>query len=152
MLSTIGGGMAGRGGGLGARATSWARERPCCTAFSNFCSAIGFSRKLRAPMRVASTAVSMVACPDIMMTGMVSRPSRCHSLSRVTPSVSGIQISSRTRSGAPAARASRACCAFSASVIAWPSSPRISESSSRMPISSSTTSMFAIFAFRLQPG
>ena len=54
----------------GARATSWARVRPCCTAFSSFCRAIGFSRKFRAPMRVASTAVSIVAWPDIMMTGM----------------------------------------------------------------------------------
>ena len=35
--STFGGGMLGRGGGLGARATSWARVRPCCTAFSSFC-------------------------------------------------------------------------------------------------------------------
>ncbi len=33
---------------------------------------IGFSRNDSAPMRVASTAVSMVAWPLIMMTGMVA--------------------------------------------------------------------------------
>ena len=35
---------------------------------------------------------------NIMTTGMVSRPALAHSLSRVIPSVSGIQISSSTRS------------------------------------------------------
>ena len=49
-------------------------------------------------MRVASPAVSIVACPLIMSTGMVSAPFMAHSLSRVTPSVSGIQMSSSTRS------------------------------------------------------
>jgi hypothetical protein len=37
---------------------------------------MGFSRNASAPMRVASTAVSMVAWPLIMMTGMVSAPAR----------------------------------------------------------------------------
>jgi hypothetical protein len=60
---------------------------------------MGFSRNDWAPILVASTAVSMVAWPLIMMTGMVSRPVVDHSLSRVTPSVSGIQMSSSTRSG-----------------------------------------------------
>ena len=50
-------------------------------------------------MRVASTAVSMVAWPDIITTGMVSCPLAAHSLSSVMPSVSGIQMSSSTRSG-----------------------------------------------------
>ena len=59
---------------------------------------MGFSRKDSAPMRVASTAVSMVAWPLIMMTGMVSWPAEAHSLSSDTPSVSGIQMSSSTRS------------------------------------------------------
>ena len=39
----------------------------------------------------------------------------------------------------------RAAVAFSASRMSWPSSRRISESSSRMPISSSTIRIFAIF-------
>ena len=68
---------------------------------------MGFSRKARAPILVASTAVSMVACPLIMITGMVSRPVEDHSLSRVTPSVSGIQISSRHQVG-PFTQACRA--------------------------------------------
>jgi hypothetical protein len=66
-------------------------------------------------MRVASTAVSMVAWPLIMMTGMVRRPLPAHSLSSVTPSVSGIQMSSSTRSYTLATRALRAWVAFSAS-------------------------------------
>ena len=49
-------------------------------------------------MRVASTAVSIVAWPLIMMTGMVSNSFVAHSFSRLTPSVSGIQISSSTKS------------------------------------------------------
>jgi len=44
------------------------------TVASSFCSAIGFSRKSMAPMRVASTAVSMVPWPDIMITGMLRCP------------------------------------------------------------------------------
>ena len=69
---------------------------------------IGFSRNDCAPILVASTAVSMVACPLIMMTGMLSMPVVDHSLSRVTPSVSGIQMSSSTRSGRARPRAARA--------------------------------------------
>ncbi|RWA46711.1 hypothetical protein AU476_35540 [Cupriavidus sp. UYMSc13B] len=88
---------------------------------------------------------------DIMMTGIVSCPCADHSLSRVTPSVSGIQISSSTRSGVPAARYSRACSAFSASSTTWPSSLRISESSSRIPISSSTTRIVAILPLLTPP-
>ena len=106
---------------------------------------MGFSRKENAPMRVASTAVSMVACPLIMMTGMVSKPLLDHSLSKVTPSVSGIQMSSSTRSYPPALRAARAWVAFSARSTLCPSSLRISDSKSRMPCSSSTTKMFAMY-------
>ena len=91
----------------------------CLSAFftvsSNFCRAIGFSRKSVAPMRVASTAESIVPCPDIITTGMVRRPLADHSLSNEIPSVSGIQMSSRTRSGRFSARSLRAAAAFSAS-------------------------------------
>src|SRR5260364_178532 len=69
---------------------------PCANPFSialnNFCKAMGFSRKSSAPILVASTAVLIVACPDIIMTGIVSWPCDAHSLSKVMPSVSGIQI------------------------------------------------------------
>ena len=118
------------------------------TVASSFCSAIGFSRKSVAPMRVASTAVSIVPCPDIITTGMVRRPEADHSLSRETPSVSGIQMSSRTRSGRSSARTRRALAAFSARRTECPSSARISERSSRMPISSSTTRICAMFSSR----
>lgn len=66
-------------------------------------------------MRVASTAVSIVPCPDIMTTGIVRRPALDHSLSRVMPSVSGIQMSSNTKSGRARVRCVRASLAFSAS-------------------------------------
>ena len=66
-------------------------------------------------MRVASTAVSMVPWPDIITTGMVSSPALAHSLSSVMPSVSGIQMSSSTRSGRAWLRNARASAAFSAS-------------------------------------
>src|SRR5712692_11281291 len=65
------------------------------------------------------------------------------------PSVSGIQMSSRTRSGRCRSRNRRALPAFSASTTWWPSSARISESSSRMPTSSSTTRIWAISSRRL---
>ena len=76
--------------------------RPCSTARSSFCSVIGFSRKAIAPCLVASTAVSIVPWPLIMMTGIVRQAVALHSLSSVMPSTSGIQMSSSTRSGAHA--------------------------------------------------
>src|SRR6476620_6466120 len=75
---------------------------------------------------------------------MVSWPLVAHSLSRVIPSMSGIQMSNRTRSGRPRLRAARASLAFSASRTWWPSSRRISDNNSRIPISSSTTSIWLI--------
>ena len=87
----------------------------CSTARSSFCSVIGFSRKAMAPCLVASTAVSMVPWPLIMITGMVSCDVVPHSLSRLMPSTSGIQMSSSTRSGRMRSRTARACAAFSAS-------------------------------------
>ena len=124
--------------------------RAFLTVVSSFCRAIGFSRKSTAPTRVASTAESIVPCPDIITTGMVSKPVDDHSLSSEIPSVSGIQISSSTRSGRFSLRQRRAAPAFSATVTVCPSSDNISESSSRMPISSSTTSICAIVNSRLK--
>src|SRR5712671_119970 len=66
------------------------------------------------------------------------------------PSVSGIQISSSTRSGRCRSRCRRASPALSATETWCPSSARISDSSSRMPTSSSTTSMWAIALSRLR--
>ena len=65
-------------------------------------------------MRVASTAVSIVAWPDIITTGMVSCPLFDHSFNKVMPSVSGIQISKSTKSGRICSRTVRACIALSA--------------------------------------
>ena len=52
--------------------------------------------------------------PDIMTTGIVSWPELPHSRSSVTPSVSGIQMSSSTSAGCMRERYARASCAFSA--------------------------------------
>src|SRR5438477_419071 len=79
-----------------------------------------------------------------MITGMVSWPPVAHSLRSVIPSASGIQISSNTRSGRLCARNERAAVAFSASCTECPSSERISDRSSRIPTSSSTTSICAM--------
>jgi len=49
-----------------------------------------------------------------MTTGIVSMPAVAHSLSSVMPSVSGIQMSSNTRSGRAPLRNARASLAFSA--------------------------------------
>ena len=85
------------------------------TASSSFAVDRGFSRKSYAPSRVASTAVSTVPCPDIMMTGASSPVLLSdHSLSREIPSESGIQMSSRMRSGRRLRRDARADSAFSA--------------------------------------
>ena len=59
------------------------------TASRSFAVESGFSRKSYAPSRVASTAVSIVPWPDIMMTGEAPVPVSDHSLSREMPSVSG---------------------------------------------------------------
>ena len=84
------------------------------TASSSFAVDRGFSRKSYAPSRVASTAVSTVPWPDIMMTGASPVLLSDHSLNREIPSESGIQMSSRTRSGRRLRRDARAFSAFSA--------------------------------------
>ncbi len=59
----------------------------------------GFSIKSYAPSLVVLTAVSMLACPDIMMTGRRGKRAFI-SFKASTPSIPGSHISSRTRSGA----------------------------------------------------
>src|SRR5260221_9940453 len=101
-------------------------------------------------MRVASTAVSIVPWPDIITTGMPSWPLAAHSLSSEMPSVSGIQMSSSARSGPWCPRDRGASRAPPAGRTWWPSSARISESSSRIPTSSSTTRICAMASGRLR--
>ena len=84
------------------------------TVRSSLDSDSGFSTKSNAPRRVASTAVSTVPWPDIITTGQSSLVTADHSRSRVMPSVSGIQMSSSTRSGMARARDARACPALAA--------------------------------------
>ena len=84
------------------------------TTRSSFASDSGFSTKSKAPRRVASTAVSTVPWPHIITTGHRSAAWLDHSRSSVMPSVSGIQMSSSTRSGSWRARAARAWAASAA--------------------------------------
>ena len=53
-----------------ASASARVRRKAVSTAMSRASVLSGFSRKFRAPTRTARTAVSMVACPLIMMTGV----------------------------------------------------------------------------------
>ena len=115
---------------------------------SSFWRAIGFSRKSKAPKRVASTAVSMVPCPDIITTGMLSCPPACHSLRSEMPSVSGIQMSRE-----PDRAKSLAHPAGRRGVLGEPDVVALVDQDFReqlrIPTSSSTTRMIAMFAFLL---
>jgi hypothetical protein len=56
---------------------------------------------------VAFTAVSMVACPEIITTAVSGR--RCFISARASsPSIPGIQMSRKTRSGASSTRRAKA--------------------------------------------
>src|SRR6202044_1481567 len=97
----------------------------------------GFSRKSKAPSLVARTAVSMVPCPEIMMT------SGAFSLSRILPSVSrpsipGSQTSSSTTSNACLPIISSPASPLSAIEVLKPSSSSTPFSDWRIVGSSST--------------
>ena len=93
---------------------SCAASRARRTASRSLAVDSGFSRKSYAPSRVASTAVSIVPWPDIMMTGGSPVLTSDHSLSREIPSESGNQMSRRMRSGRRLRRDARAASAFPA--------------------------------------
>ncbi len=79
------------------RRASSACARPLRIVSSSRSMSIGFSRKSNAPSFVASTAVPMVPCPEMMMTGSAG----CCSLSdpsTSSPSMPGILTSSSTMS------------------------------------------------------
>ena len=79
-----------------------------------------------APSFVASIAVSMVACPDIMITGKFIAFSFDHFFNKEIPSTSGIHISKKTRSGILFLILISASIADSAISVEYPSSIRIS--------------------------
>jgi hypothetical protein len=97
---------------------SWPASTAWPTTRRSLASDSGFSMKSHAPSRVASTAVSMLPWPEIMMTGHGRPPRSLHSRSRLMPSRSGIQMSSRIASGRWRRRASRAAAADSATSTA----------------------------------
>src|SRR6266576_3265033 len=103
----------------------------------------GFSRKSYAPSLVARTAVSMVPCPEIMMTS--GGLSRARILCRVSsPSMPGSHTSSRTTSKACFSSRSRHASPLSASPVLKPSSSSTPRRESRMPDSSSTMRMLCM--------
>src|SRR5581483_2604291 len=103
----------------------------------------GFSRKSYAPSLVARTAVSMVPCPEIMMTS--GGLSRSRIFSRVSsPSIPGSHMSRSTTSKRPLSRTSRHSSPLAASAAWWPSSSSTPFREERMPDSSSTISMLGM--------
>ena len=84
------------------RRRSFSRRRLACSsaffrATSTFSRLSGFSRKSKAPARVASTASAIVPCPEIMIAG--ARVSFCwRERSRSMPLPSGRRMSNRNAS------------------------------------------------------
>jgi hypothetical protein len=131
------------------------RCRSCWFSLSSLCSLsafstvskslsdeIGFSRKSRAPNRVALIAISMCACPDIITTGAVT-PLRFSSSSNVRPSLPGMTTSERIRSKLSALASSRAFAALSQTVASCPASRKARASEASVLASSSTIKRFA---------
>src|SRR5579863_2632167 len=103
----------------------------------------GFSKKSYAPNFVARTAVSMVPCPEIIMTSGAFSFSRI--FCRVSrPSIPGSQTSSRTRSKSCLPRISRPASPLSASEALKPSSSSTPFSDWRIVGSSSTMRMLCM--------
>ena len=100
----------------------------------------GFSKKSNAPSLVARTAVSMVPCPEMMITSGGSSCSLIFS-SVSSPSIPGSQISRRTRSYERVFSVSRQASPLSATPTLKPSSSSAPRSDLRMSASSSTTRM-----------
>src|SRR5580692_2810513 len=103
----------------------------------------GFSRKSYAPSLVARTAVSIVPCPEIMMTSGAFSFSRI--FSRVSkPSIPGSQTSSKTTSNACLLMISRLASPLSAVDALKPSSSSTPLSDWRIVGSSSTMRMLCM--------
>ena len=112
------------------------------TVSSSFSVEIGFSRKSRAPSRVARTAISICAWPDIMTTGVLN-PCCLSSSSKASPSFPGITTSERIKSKFCAFASSSALAALSQTVASCPASRKARESEASVLASSSTISKWA---------
>ncbi len=117
---------------------------------SNFSVAIGFSRKSTAPSRVARTAISMCACPDIITTG-VATPSFLRLSSNHKPSFPGITTSERIKSNVSDFARSRAFVALSHTTASWPARRKARDSDASVFASSSTTRRCAFRGNLLPP-
>ncbi len=124
-------------------------RRPSFSAFSTVSSSfsveIGFSRKSRAPRRVARTAISMCAWPDIMTTG-VGTPCAFSSSRSARPSLPGMTTSESIRSNDCDLASSRALLALSQTAASCPSRRNARDSDASVLASSSTISKCAFCA------
>src|SRR5258706_12461265 len=117
------------------------------TVSKSFSVEIGFSRKSKAPRRVARTAISMSACPDIITTGAVT-PCAFNSSSSAKPPLPGITTSERMRSKLCALASCSALSALSHTVASCPASRNARDSDASVFASSSTISRCAFVGNR----
>jgi len=103
----------------------------------------GFSRKSAAPSRVARTAISILACPEIITTGS-EIPSPRTSSSSTSPSLPGITTSDIIMSNRRVCSNSSARAALSQTVASWPAMRKARASEASVFWSSSTISRFAM--------
>ncbi len=119
------------------------------SAFSTVSSSLsvesGFSRKSSAPSRVARTAISMCACPDIITTGAVT-PLVFKSSNSASPSRPGMTTSERIRSNSRAFASSSALPALSHTVASCPARRKARASDASVFGSSSTISNCAFIS------
>ena len=107
-----------------------------CTVSRSLSVERGFSRKSSAPRRVAFTAISMCACPDIITTGAVT-PAALICSSSVSPSICGITTSEKIRSNFSFLTISSAFTGLSQTVASCPASRKARESEAKVLASSS---------------
>ncbi len=101
----------------------------------------GFSIKSYAPSFTAFTAVSIVPCPDMTMTGRAGAASLSFASVSI-PSIPGIQTSRSTKSGNASFAAFKPSAPLSAVETSYPSSMRMSRTDERIAFSSSIMRMW----------
>src|ERR1700736_4935558 len=106
----------------------------------------GFFTETAAPRRVARTAISTLAWPDIITTG-VDRPSAFRSSRKEMPSLPGMTTSEKIRSKRCVFTRARARAALSHTVASWPAIRKARASEASVFASSSTMRRCAILQF-----
>src|SRR6266566_4728210 len=119
------------------------KRKAFSTVTSNLSVESGFSRKSSAPSRVAFTAISILAWPEIKTTGVFT-PAFFSSSSSSIPLLPGMTTSERIRSKFSARSSSTARLALSQTVASCPASRKARESDASVFGSSSTTRRWAL--------